>query len=52
MQRGFIRADVVSHADLAATGSMAAAREAGRLRSEGRDYVIQDGDVIHIHFST
>jgi GTP-binding protein YchF len=51
MQRGFIRADVVSHADLAAAGSMAAAREAGRLRSEGRDYVIQDGDVIHIHFS-
>jgi hypothetical protein len=52
MQRGFIRADVVNHADLMAAGSMTAAREAGRLRSEGRDYVIQDGDVIHIHFST
>jgi GTP-binding protein YchF len=51
MQRGFIRADVVNHADLMAAGSMAAARERGRLRSEGRDYVIQDGDVIHIHFS-
>jgi hypothetical protein len=51
MQRGFIRADVVRHTDLLAAGSMAAAREAGRLRSEGRDYVVQDGDVIHIHFS-
>jgi len=51
MQRGFIRADVVRHADLLAAGSLAAARETGRLRSEGRDYVVQDGDVIHIHFS-
>jgi GTP-binding protein YchF len=51
MQRGFIRADVVGQADLVAAGSMVAAREAGRLRSEGRDYVVQDGDVIHIHFS-
>jgi len=51
MQRGFIRADVVRYGDLLAAGSMAAAREAGRLRSEGRDYVVQDGDVIHIHFS-
>lgn len=51
MQRGFIRADVVRHPDLLAAGSLAAAREAGRLRSEGRDYVVQDGDVIHIHFS-
>jgi GTP-binding protein YchF len=52
MQRGFIRADVVGCADLETAGSMAAVREAGRLRSEGRDYVVQDGDVIHIHFST
>ncbi|UCC88903.1 MAG: redox-regulated ATPase YchF [Anaerolineales bacterium] len=51
MQQGFIRADVVRHADLLAAGSMAATREAGRLRSEGRDYLVQDGDVIHIHFS-
>jgi GTP-binding protein YchF len=51
MQRGFIRADVIRHSDLLAASSMAAAREAGRLRSEGRDYVVQDGDVIHIHFS-
>jgi GTP-binding protein YchF len=51
MQRGFIRADVVRQADLLAAGSMAAAREAGRVRSEGRDYVVQDGDVIHFYFS-
>ncbi len=51
MQRGFIRADVVRHTDLVAAGSMVAAREAGRLRSEGRDYIVRDGDVIHIHFS-
>lgn len=51
MQRGFIRADVVGCHDLVAAGSMTAAREAGRLRSEGRDYLVRDGDVIHIHFS-
>ena len=51
MQRGFIRADVVPYTDLLAAGSLAGAREAGRLRSEGRDYVVQDGDVIHFHFS-
>jgi GTP-binding protein YchF len=51
MQRGFIRADVVRQPDLLAAGSMAAAREVGRVRSEGRDYVVQDGDVIHLHFS-
>jgi len=51
MQRGFIRADVVRYDDLLASGSMQAAREGGDLRSEGRDYVVQDGDVIHLHFS-
>jgi hypothetical protein len=51
MQCGFIRADVVRCRDLLASGSLAAARELGRLRSEGRDYVVQDGDVIHLHFA-
>jgi GTP-binding protein YchF len=51
IQRGFIRADVVRCDDLLASGSMAHAREGGKLRSEGRDYVVQDGDVIHVHFS-
>jgi GTP-binding protein YchF len=52
IQRGFVRADVVRHSDLLTAGSMAAARESGRLRSEGRDYVVQDGDVIHVHFAS
>jgi GTP-binding protein YchF len=51
MQRGFIRAEVISYQDLMAAGSMAAAREKGMLRLEGREYVVQDGDVIHFRFS-
>ncbi len=45
-QTKFIRAQVVSFADLVATGSLAAARETGKLRTEGKEYVVQDGDVI------
>ncbi|MGD8473175.1 MAG: redox-regulated ATPase YchF [Anaerolineae bacterium] len=51
MQRGFIRAEVVSYPDLMAAGDFFAARERGLLRLEGRDYIIQDGDIIHIRFS-
>lgn len=51
MQRGFIRAEVISCQDLMAAGSMAAAREKGMLRLEGREYVVEDGDVIHFRFS-
>jgi GTP-binding protein YchF len=51
MQRGFIRAEVVSYQDLMAAGSMAVARGKGLLRLEGREYVVQDGDVIHFRFS-
>jgi ribosome-binding ATPase YchF (GTP1/OBG family) len=51
MARGFIRAEVVSYGDLVAAGSIAAAREAGHLRLEGREYVVQDGDIIHIRFA-
>lgn len=51
MQRGFIRAEVVAHADLVRVGDFARAREHGVLRLEGRDYQVQDGDVIHIRFS-
>lgn len=50
-ERGFIRAEVVSFDDLNETGSMAAARENGLLRLEGKDYVVQDGDVIHFRFN-
>ncbi|MFD2419199.1 redox-regulated ATPase YchF [Amycolatopsis pigmentata] len=45
-ERGFIKAEVVSFDDLVATGSMAAARAAGKVRMEGKDYVMADGDVV------
>jgi ribosome-binding ATPase len=48
--RGFIRAEVVSYDDFAALGSDARVKEAGKLRLEGRDYVIRDGDIIHVRF--
>ncbi|PZN06675.1 MAG: redox-regulated ATPase YchF [Bacillota bacterium] len=51
MERGFIRAEVVAYDDLIRLGSMAAVREAGLLRLEGRDYVVQDGDVILFRFN-
>lgn len=51
MQRGFIRAEVISYADLMDVGTFQAARERGLIRLEGRDYVVQDGDVLHIRFS-
>lgn len=50
-ERGFIRAEVVSYDDLAAAGSMAVVRERGQLRLEGKDYVVQDGDVMHFRFN-
>ena len=45
-QRGFIKAEVVSFEDLVAAGSMLKAKEAGKVRMEGKDYVMQDGDVV------
>ncbi len=50
-ERGFIRAEVVSFDDLMACGSMAAAREKGLVRSEGKDYVMQDGDIVLFRFN-
>lgn len=50
-ERGFIRAEVVSYDDLVAAGSMNAAREKGQLRLEGKEYVVQDGDVMHFRFN-
>jgi GTP-binding protein YchF len=50
-EKGFIKAETVSFADLAASGSMAAAREKGLVRQEGRDYVVQDGDVMLFKFN-
>lgn len=51
MERGFIRAEVIAVDELLSIGSLAAARESGRLRLEGRDYDVQDGDVIHFRFA-
>ena len=51
-QRGFIKAEIVSYDDLMAAGSLLKAREAGRVRMEGKDYVMQDGDVVEFRFQT
>jgi GTP-binding protein YchF len=50
-ERGFIRAEVVAFEDLKSSGSIAAAREKGLLRLEGKDYVVKDGDIIHFRFN-
>ena len=50
-ERGFIRAEVIAYDDLMAVGSMAAAREKGMIRSEGKEYVVQDGDIILFRFN-
>jgi len=51
IERGFIRAEVVAYDDLMAAGSLAACRERGTLRLEGKDYVVRDGDVINFRFN-
>lgn len=51
MERGFIRAEVISFSDFDELGSEAAARDAGRLRAEGKEYVVADGDVVHFRFN-
>jgi len=51
IERGFIRAEVVTYDDLIAAGSLAAARERARLRAEGKEYVVKDGDVINFRFN-
>ena len=52
IERGFIRAEIVSYDDLVASGSVAAAREKGQVRVEGKDYIMQDGDVTHFRFNS
>ncbi len=51
LARGFIRAEVVAYDDLMAAGSMAEARKHGALRLEGKEYVVKDGDIVHIRFA-
>jgi GTP-binding protein YchF len=50
-ERGFIRAEVIAFADFIACGGEQGAKEAGKLRLEGKDYVVQEGDVIHFRFN-
>jgi hypothetical protein len=52
IQRGFIRAEVVAYDALIGRGSMAACREHGEVRLEGKEYVVQDGDIINFRFAT
>ena len=51
IERGFIRAEVISYDELMRAGSYAAAREQGLLRLEGKEYVMQEGDVVHFRFN-
>ncbi len=50
-ERGFIRAETIAYDDYVASGGEAGARDAGKMRLEGKDYVVQDGDVMHFRFS-
>ena len=50
-ERGFIRAEVIAYDDLMRTGTMTAAKEAGLVRSEGKEYVMQDGDIVLFRFN-
>ena len=51
IERGFIKAEVTSFNDLEKLGSEKAVQEAGKLRLEGKDYIVQDGDVMHFRFN-
>lgn len=51
MERGFIRAEIIHYDDFIATGSLTAAKEKGFLHSEGKEYVIADGDIVHFRFN-
>ncbi|MEZ5341951.1 MAG: DUF933 domain-containing protein [Acidimicrobiales bacterium] len=51
LQRGFIRAETIAWDELLAAGSLAKAKELGKVRSEGKDYIVQDGDVLEIRFN-
>jgi len=51
LQKGFIRAEVVSYPDLISFGSLVEARNRGRLRLEGKEYPVQDGEIMHVRFN-
>ena len=51
-ERGFIRAETIAYDDYVKYGGEAGARDAGKLRLEGKEYVVADGDVMHFRFNT
>jgi arylsulfatase A-like enzyme len=51
-EKGFIRAETIAYEDYVALGGEAGARDAGKLRLEGKEYVVADGDVMHFRFNT
>ncbi len=51
-EKGFIRAETIAFDDYVANGGEAGARDAGKLRLEGKDYIVHDGDVMHFRFAT
>ncbi|MGA9162658.1 MAG: DUF933 domain-containing protein [Actinomycetota bacterium] len=51
LERGFIRAEVISYEELVAAGSMEAAKHQGKVRVEGKDYEVREGDILHVRFS-
>ena len=51
LQRGFIRAEVIGYDELVAAGSMEAAKAHGKIRVEGKDYVVREGDILHVRFA-
>ena len=50
-EKGFIRAETIAYDDYVTCGGESKAREAGRLRSEGKEYIVKDGDVMHFRFN-
>jgi GTP-binding protein YchF len=51
LERGFIRAEVIGYEELAAAGSMESAKQHGKVRVEGKDYVVAEGDILHVRFA-
>jgi ribosome-binding ATPase len=51
LERGFIRAEVIGYEELVAAGSMDSAKSTGKLRVEGKDYEVQEGDILHVRFA-
>jgi ribosome-binding ATPase YchF (GTP1/OBG family) len=51
MERGFIRAEVISVDECLALGGLGKAKEAGKLRVEGKDYILRDGEIFHVRFN-